>query len=260
MSETNDSGIRRPAAPSFVFIHGAGHGAWCWEPVMALLRHRAIAVDLPGRGLKPAELGRTISALASSVVEDMDAAGLERVILVGHSGAGVVVPAVAALVPNRVDRVIFVSCAIPPEGGRLRDTISPVLWWVTNLANLGKSTLDPPPKPVARWLFCNGMDSSQRDVVLQHLCPEVKVIASERVSRRELPSTIPLTYVKLLKDRAIAPRRQDRMIANLGHPEVVTMDAGHDVMISHPADLAALLERVADSGVAPPLQPSAGNS
>ena len=35
---------------TFALVHGAWHGAWCWEPVMAELErrgHRAVAVDLP---------------------------------------------------------------------------------------------------------------------------------------------------------------------------------------------------------------------
>jgi hypothetical protein len=53
---------------------------------------------------------------------------------------------------------------------------------------------------------------------------------------------VPRTYIKLLRDRTIRPAQQDRMIANLGDAHVLQLDAGHDAMLSQPAELAALID------------------
>ena len=41
---------------TFVLVHGASHGAWCWERMTPHLAGAAIALDLPGRGSRPAPL------------------------------------------------------------------------------------------------------------------------------------------------------------------------------------------------------------
>ena len=43
----------------YVLVHGACHGAWCWDEVAARLRakgHRVVTLDLPGHGRRAAEV------------------------------------------------------------------------------------------------------------------------------------------------------------------------------------------------------------
>jgi pimeloyl-ACP methyl ester carboxylesterase len=73
---------------TFVFVHGAMHGAWCWQPVLEPLRaagHSAIAIDLPGRdGATRPVLSDYVQAVADAV-----AAAPPPVILVAHSVGGI---------------------------------------------------------------------------------------------------------------------------------------------------------------------------
>src|SRR5688500_13947644 len=75
---------RRPAADGnrvpLLFVHGLGHGAWCWEQWMdaaAEAGHPAYAVSLRGHGGSP---GRLRTALLSQYVDDVvrTASGLDR--------------------------------------------------------------------------------------------------------------------------------------------------------------------------------------
>jgi pimeloyl-ACP methyl ester carboxylesterase len=68
----------------------------------------------------------------------------------------------------------------------------------------------------------------------------------EPVQRAGIPPELPKTYVRLGDDHALVPRAQDASIAALrsvpgGVVKVVELDAGHMVMISRPADLAAII-------------------
>lgn len=84
--------------PDLVLIHGGAHAADCWDLTIAELRSaapglRVLAVDLPGRRAKPGDLRRaTIREWVDSVVSDIDRAGLDRVVIAGHSMAGLVTP------------------------------------------------------------------------------------------------------------------------------------------------------------------------
>jgi pimeloyl-ACP methyl ester carboxylesterase len=123
--------------PDLVLIHGGGHAADCWDLTNAELRCtapklRVLAVDLPGRRAKPGDLRRaTIRDWADSVVTDIDQAGLDKVVVAGHSMAGLVMPGVVTkLGATRVREVIFRdgvrSAARVCDGGRVLGPGSPI--------------------------------------------------------------------------------------------------------------------------------------
>jgi pimeloyl-ACP methyl ester carboxylesterase len=108
-----------------VFVHGGAHGAWCWEPLFPFLDGDALAVDLPpksarggSRRLEPVPELRTLTIgdFADSVLGDIDGAGFERFVLVGHSMGGLTISEVAHRVPDRVEHLVYVSCMVPPDG------------------------------------------------------------------------------------------------------------------------------------------------
>ena len=111
-----------------VLVHGGGHGAWCWAPTIEHLTGEVLAVDLPPKEVRggphrfanpPELLTLTVADFAASVLADVDAAGYDRFVLVGHSMAGLTIPEVARLAPERVAQLVFLSCSVPPEGGSM---------------------------------------------------------------------------------------------------------------------------------------------
>jgi hypothetical protein len=89
------------------------------------------------------------------------------------------------------------------------------------------------------------MDPQSSAWVTKHVVPEAARVFDEPVSRRGTPE-IPTTYIRLTRDRAMTRRLVDRQIAAYDLPlDVVELDAGHDVMVSHPRELGALLNRYA---------------
>jgi len=99
-------------------------------------------------------------------------------------------------------------------------------------------------------MFCNDMDEEQTRFVLDRTGTEAAAILAEPVSRAGIPAELPKTFVKLLRDQSLAPDHQDVLVQNLrdspgGEVDVVTIDAGHDVMISRPKELADVLNGIA---------------
>jgi len=226
---------------TFVLIHGGAHGAWCWEPLLGHLEASALAVDLPGRGGKPGDLETlSIADFAASVVEDIESAGLSRVVLVGHSMAGLTIPPVLELIPERIASVVFVSCILPREGQSVLDAIS------LPEAERPRSPGDALAEERAREMFCNDMDAAQTRFVLERLCPESIGVMNEPARNAGLRHPVPRCYVKLLRDQALSPALQDESIRNAGPACAVhELDAGHNAMISRPRDLAAILNQIA---------------
>ena len=112
---------------TFVLVHGAWHGAWCWSAVINHLERlgdRALALDLPGHGAS--QVGRaevTLAAYVDSVVGFIEARNLEGVVLAGHSLGGITVSGVVQKIPQRIKRVIFISAVVLRDGERVVDTL-----------------------------------------------------------------------------------------------------------------------------------------
>lgn len=227
---------------TFVFVHGGAHGAWCWSPLLPYLEAPALALDLPGRGKRPADLATvTAERFADSVAADIERAELSDVILVGHSLAGLTLPRVAARIPERLERLVFVSCAVPPDGMQTLDILDPELQAMANEMEVSRVLSSGFTEEAAKQMFCNDMDEVQTRFVLDNLCPEAPGIVFEPNDLAGLAQPIPRTYVRLLRDQSLSQAVQDRCIAVLGDVEVVTLDTGHDVMVSNPKALAGVL-------------------
>src|SRR3954470_22180640 len=100
-------------APTFVLVHGAWHGAWCWEALLPELGERgveALAVDLPSD-----DPDAGLADYAATVLEAVGAR--EDVVLVGHSLGGITIPLVAAQRPVRA--LAFVCALVPVPGASL---------------------------------------------------------------------------------------------------------------------------------------------
>jgi pimeloyl-ACP methyl ester carboxylesterase len=247
-----------------VLVHGGAHGGWCWGPTVPHLDGEVLAIDLPPKSVRggperrsqvPELATLTIDDFANSAIADIDAAGIDRFVLIGHSMGGLTISEVAARIPERVARLVYVSCIVPPEGGSAIDALPPELREMTSSAiddarRGGANPIGNFDEGTARFMFCNDMDDEQVQFVLDRLGTEVVGVLAENVSRARIPAELPKTYVKLLQDQSLAPVDQDRLIDNLraspgGAVEVVVIDSGHDVMISHPEELAAVLNALA---------------
>jgi pimeloyl-ACP methyl ester carboxylesterase len=126
--------------PTFVFVHGAWHGAWCWSETVRLLTEQgypAIALDLPGHGItaqfpaaylgSPQNLGALateVSPLAALSINDYRDAVLKTVrgltqggsgpvILVGHSLGGATLSLVGEAEPKLVRKLVYLSAFVP---------------------------------------------------------------------------------------------------------------------------------------------------
>jgi pimeloyl-ACP methyl ester carboxylesterase len=252
------------ASAPIVLVHGGAHGAWCWEPLIPYLDGDALAIDLPPKSIRggpgrlesPPELRTlTVDDFTRSLLEDVDAAGIERFVLVGHSMGGLTISEVARRVPDRVEHLVYVSCMVPPEGRSAIEALPEDLQDMTRHAveearRGGDNPIGGLDEQTIRSMFCNDMDEEQVRFVLDRTGTEAAVVLAERVTRAGIPPELPKTFVKLLQDQSLPPDRQNVLVENLraapgGDVDVVTIDAGHDVMISRPKELADVLNPIA---------------
>lgn len=104
---------------AFVLVHGAWQGAWAWEPLRReLAGQRVFTPTLTGLGER-SHLADPVPGLAThveDVVRMIEWEELDRVVLVGHSYAGMVITAVADRLKPRIRRLVYLDAAVPGDG------------------------------------------------------------------------------------------------------------------------------------------------
>jgi pimeloyl-ACP methyl ester carboxylesterase len=231
-----------------VMVHGGTLTSTMWDAVRSQMASPSLAVDLPGRRYKPADLGEvTIGDWVTSVVADIEDAGLTEVVLVGHSSGGYVLPGVAAALAVRsvpaLQGLVFVSATVPAHGERPLDYLRED---IRTLASDHKElTLDS-----ARGRTIGGLRpgeppiATDLDVVENgpRMGLEAPRVLFEPVSWTGFPAEVPRVYVRGLRDKVIPPELADRMIIAMGGAKVIDLDAGHRSYDTHPAELAAVID------------------
>ncbi len=102
--------------PTVVLVHGAANDSDVWKKTCKALigaGYSVLAPDLPGHGLSQGEALGSIEALADWLVALLDAAGVERTVLVGHSMGSLIVLEAASRHPQRVQRLALLGATVP---------------------------------------------------------------------------------------------------------------------------------------------------
>ena len=110
----------RPAPPCVVFVHGALHDHTVWTLLARWYAHHGyavLAVDLPGHGRSAGAPLAAVEALADWLLALLDAAGVARAFLVGHSMGSLVALEAAARAPERAAGLALVATAWPMKVG-----------------------------------------------------------------------------------------------------------------------------------------------
>ena len=108
---------------TFVLVHGAYHGGWCWKKLTPLLRaagHEVVAPTLTGLGERVHLLTRDIGldTHVQDVVNVLAYEDLRGVVLVGHSYGGMVITGVAERIPQHVRHLVYLDALVPMDEER----------------------------------------------------------------------------------------------------------------------------------------------
>lgn len=245
-------------ADTVVLVHGAWHGAWCWERVVPGLAERGlevIAVDLPGHGLGADDHDGTAATFtdlhgdAATVAEALDAVG-GPALLVGHSYGGAVITEAGD--HPAVEHLVFLaalalegdeSCADAAVGAATAAGIDG-----EGRPSLGDGLIVAPdqtvrldPKVAARCLY-NDCDEESVTWALARLGAHPLSNMQQTPARVAWRST-PSTYVVCAEDLAIHPDLQRLLAKRCGG--TVEWPTGHSPFLSDPQRVVAFLAALA---------------
>ena len=137
-------------AYTFVLVHGAWHGGWCWRRVADRLRrdgHAVFTPTLTGLGershlLRP---GIDLATHVADIVNLMRWERLSDVVLCGHSYGGFVISGVAEEMPALIRSIVFLDAFLPENGDTILKLTGPAVQDAIRAA-LQRNDLGVPPR------------------------------------------------------------------------------------------------------------------
>jgi len=232
---------------TYVLVHGAWQAPYVWDEVRSELEQRGnkvIIVELPGHGNdQTATHMLNLDVYRDKVIQAIPDE-TNKVILVGHSMAGMVISAVGEKIPSRVIKLVYVGAFLPTNGQALTDLaesdpgskLGPLL-----VRSADQLTLDIVRDSLA-YLFINDGSTSTKNLVVKNYRAEPSIPFINKVSlTKENFGSIEKVYVKTLQDMVISPVLQDRMLATAGIQLVYSMNTSHSPFLVEPKKLAEIL-------------------
>jgi pimeloyl-ACP methyl ester carboxylesterase len=226
---------------TFCLVHGAWHGAWCWErlvPELEAAGHRVVCVDLPCEDTSVDFSGYADVVVAA--LADVD----DDVILVGHSLGGLTVPLVAAKRP--VAHLVFLCALLPAPGKAFRaqfetepDILTPAIRaGVRRDAESGLSWWDDEQAATAvLYQRCSREDAQ---AAFARLRRQATTPHAEPCPLDALPD-VERTYILAREDNAVTPDWSRRAARQRLGVTAVEIDGDHSPFLARPAELARLL-------------------
>jgi pimeloyl-ACP methyl ester carboxylesterase len=232
---------------TYVLVHGAFHGGWCWNEVARLLRkngHKVEAPDLPGHGKDRTPIGKvTMRACIEKIGSVLDAQS-EPAILVGHSMSGVIISQIAEYKPDRIRTLVFLAADMLQNGQTMRyilDLIRPLV----NVSSDG-SYINVKKELIA-GIFYSDCSDEQVTKAKALLGPEsTAIFETPLVISKDNFGRVPRVYIECLHDKAVPPTVQKKIYIMFPCQRVISLETGHSPFFSAPKILARHLVALAE--------------
>ena len=155
--------------PTAVFIHGVLNDHSVWILQSRYLAHHGwnvLAIDLPGHCKSEGEAPATVEAAAGFIVALLDAAGVQRAALIGHSWGSLIALEAAAQLGSRISHLVMIGTAFPMKVSQaLLDTsLSDPMAALKMINVFSRSTLSAPPSALGpgTWVYGASMALGRR--------------------------------------------------------------------------------------------------
>ncbi|MFB3886169.1 MAG: alpha/beta fold hydrolase [Thermodesulfobacteriota bacterium] len=139
-----------------LLIHGYGAGMWVWEKQIDILSqfYRVYALDLIGHGFSDRpKVPYTPEAYFHFLRDFMDGVGIEKAVLIGNSMGGGIAWGMAALFPERVERLILINCTPPDVLDQVRNESFRTLVAIKDIPLLPYLVMACRGKNSVRWIL-----------------------------------------------------------------------------------------------------------
>ncbi|MFN8277001.1 MAG: alpha/beta fold hydrolase [Chitinophagales bacterium] len=236
--------------PTYVLVHGAWADESAWGMVRNALAERAnvVVVNLPAHGIDLTDGKTTGMNDYVKTVTDVVRQQPGKVILVGHSMAGMIISQVAENLPAKIDRLIYVAAYLPKSGQSAAGITNaflnnkPIEAFEFNsdysLVSIKKAALTD--------VVCADCPAYMKDILVKYHKAEPVKGLNDVVTLGAAFQSVPKYYISTTNDKAVPYALQKQMIANNGTiRQVIEMNTSHLPFVSQPAQFIETLKRMA---------------
>ena len=229
---------------TFVLVHGAWHGSWCWKRVRKALQARGYDVFTPtltGVGERAHLLSPQVNldTHIDDVVNLIQWEELSDVVLCGHSYGGCVISGVADRMADRIGALVYLDAFVLQDGQCLHDTLPPAQKKTcssNSRAKHGEGWKVPPIPAEVFNVNVGDRDWVNRQCTMQSLATFQQVIRLER--KGDAVQNVTFILASGWNDSPF-PVFYER--ANAKGWKTLTIPCGHDVMLDRPDELTSAL-------------------
>ncbi len=236
---------RAATSKTYVLVHGAFLGGWCWGKVASILRGRGHTVYTPtltGLGERSHLISKSIDLdlFVTDLTNVIKFEDLNDIVLVGHSFGGVPISGVADVMRDRVRQLVYLDSVILENGQTVFDQLpKDVVATRTKAAQDSSGGLSvPPPPPSAIGVS----DPAQAQFVQRHLTPHpFSSFVSPLKLASKAGSGLPATYI-VCTNPLYEPTGPSRTWAKAAGWKMIEIRSGHLAMVIAPDRVADLLD------------------
>lgn len=219
---------------TFVLVHGAWHGGWCWTPVANELRsrgHRVFQPTLTGLGerLHLASESIDLDTHVTDITNVIHYENLTDIVLVGHSYAGFVITGVANRIRERIRKLVFLDAFLPDPGDSFES--------VTGL-DLKLYAREGGVAPLLSAMELGIRDHALASFVEYRLCPHP--VGSMKQAIEFDPGKLEMLDALYIRTSFLF-EQEERKALRRGYHAVAEASLGHDAMLTWPSRVADLI-------------------
>jgi pimeloyl-ACP methyl ester carboxylesterase len=235
---------------TYLLVHGAWMGAWVWDAVAEGLRKRGATVEileLPAHGSDETPLsGANLATYVAKVDAALDASR-EKVILVGHSMAGMIITQAAEDRPEKIERLVYLAAYLPQSGQKLLDLAT-----TDADSHAGRALkvdekngiVDVSLDQLADSFLADGSPEAV-SALKAHYRPEPLAGFVMPVTTSEARwGAVPKVYFYTQQDRAVSHALQRRMTNGVKLVGTWTFESSHSPFLSQPNEVVEALSRL----------------
>lgn len=238
-------------AKTYVLVHGAMTDGTVWFKIKPLLEakgNKVVVVNLPGHGKDNTPVDNINYNLYASVIADSINAQSSKVILVGHSMAGLLIASVAEKIPSKIEALVFLAAFMPQNGHsvfQLNGSDKQSQFGPNLLIDSAKTSATMKLNMIEKVFCADCSNSDKALLILSHKAEPLAPLAEKVILNESIYDNIPKYSIQTLYDNAVGYNIQKELSLNSKNVrKVFIIKSGHLPFLSKPAQLAAILQSI----------------